>query len=831
MSGFIFLRGLYLELFEEDLVQTTMPHVDSFTDVSCRTGNLEFACFHCHQNTKSPLFESEHSELKGKPFCCVGCLTVAKILCVKGLSDYYSLRESSGWMPRRSPAMFREKNYSYMDTQNFLNDYVVKTETGRKIQFYLEGIHCLACLWVIEKLPEIIPGLKSSYLNLEKNVATFDLIESLKISSLADELEHLGYRPHPLKNSLESENKKKEAERWDLLRIGLAAAGANNVMIYAISNYVGAEGSLKNIFEFLTILFALPVLLFSAFPFYRNAYYSLKSRQLSIDFPIALSLVLGTSMGVYQWFYHTGDNYFDSLTSLVFLLLLSRYFLKRIQEQALATRDIHYSFTQDSFKKMNDTKSSSFEVVSYSDIQKGDLILVEAEDGIAFDGVVVKGAPTLNLALLTGESQPVRVADGQTVWAGTQNREDSFIMKVTAMGEESRLGHILKMVEQGQNKRAPIVDDLQKVSKWFLLVLITLSGIFLLYFSLNENIFLGLEKMITLLIVTCPCALAIGAPLVFMTALEQAQQEGIVVKGEEVLQRLESVKSIVFDKTGTLTKLESKVRLPPYFFEQNVEELVCWYALFEKSKHPQALVLKKTFLDLLSERKYVLPATQSLYKYKEILGEGLECEFEGNLWSYKKNVFKKGESVIGEVTFSEVLQPGVEKMLWTLKKRGYQLYLFSGDKQISVEKISQRFPTLFTKAIGELSPERKKKLIKELDHPLMIGDGANDAAAFTHAYVGLAVNGSVEMSLRAADIYLLRTDLSLIPRLLKHAQRSLQLLRQNVVISLSYNLVSVTAVALGWISPIFAAILMPLSSLSVVGSTYIGKYLRRDIWK
>ena len=298
-------------------------------------------CIHCDQDVVTAFYNQDSTD-EG-PFCCRGCLTVYNVIHSKGLAEYYEIKKNVSFFKKRAPVEIRSAQYSFLDDEDFLKEYSYFSNNNQQtMEFYLEGIHCLACLWIIEKLPEFINGVHSTKLNMSRSVVSVILKDDGKFSRVAHELENLGYRPHPLKMNQDSQDFKTKEERAALLRIGIAGAASGNIMIYAISLYAGAGPLYAGYFNLLTVLFAIPVLTYSAFPFYRNSWVALKNKSLSIDVPISLALIMGAVMGIYNMFTGINENYFDSLSALVFLLLLSRCFLKAIQEMGLGITDLHF---------------------------------------------------------------------------------------------------------------------------------------------------------------------------------------------------------------------------------------------------------------------------------------------------------------------------------------------------------------------------------------------------------------------------------------------------------------------------------------------------------
>jgi Cu2+-exporting ATPase/Cu+-exporting ATPase len=689
------------------------------------------------------------------------------------------------------------------------------------MEFYLEGIHCLACLWLIEKMPEFVPGIYTSKLDLDRSVATVILKDEGNFSAVGREFSQLGYRPHPLKRNQNVADLKIKEERSALLRIGIAGAATGNIMIYAVSLYGGASGDYAQLFNALTVAFAIPVLTYSSFPFYKNAWDAIRNKTLSIDIPISISLIVGAIMGVYNLIIGIPDNYFDSLTALVFLLLMSRYFLQKIQEKGLSASDLHFFYQTESVLK---AEGDDFREIHPRFIKADDILKIRPGEFIPADGTVLKGVSNLNNSLLTGESLPIKVSVGDKIFSGTQNIDREIIMKAESVSEDTRLGRLLRNVEHGWAHRSQIVNLTNKVSKYFTLAVFILSAILFVKLYQSHDFKHALEGAITLLIVTCPCALALAVPLTFTRALSKAGEQGIIIKSDEVIEKLARIKNVYIDKTGTITHgklkiIDFKTLRPSHI---NVEEII--FNLEMRTRHPVAVALMD-FIKGSSCRSLEVD------DYKEILGSGVSGNINGHFYEIKKaGIFENGE-LIATFEVQDTVRADSKEALRKIMLNGVDVKILSGDKKEVVEKIASEVALPVTNALSNLSPEEKSRLIKSTQGSMMIGDGANDAIALSHAHVGVAVLGAMDISLRAADVYLTTPGLVPVEKLFTLSQETMKVIRRNLVLSLCYNSLSVAAAFMGFINPLVAAIIMPVSSLTVLLSTLSGTKKMRDLWK
>lgn len=783
------------------------------------------SCVHCDEIAVAAIYGDGDLE-KSRPFCCQGCLTVFTVINHKGLGSYYDIKNQSSLFKRRSPVEIKSSEFKFIDDDEFLNEFSYRSLHGeRTMEFYLEGIHCLACLWLIEKLPEFLLTVVSSKLDLDRSVVTVVLKDGGRFSEVAREFNHLGYRPHPLKKNQDAANLKIKEERQALIRIGVAGAAAGNIMIYAVSLYGGAEeGEFAQLFNALTVAFAIPVLTYSSFPFYKNAWQALKTKNLSIDIPISLALIVGALMGIYNLIVGIPENYFDSLTTLVFLLLLSRYFLQKIQERGLSAQDLHFFYQSESVLKADELNPGQFKEVHPKFIKVDDILKIRPGEFIPADGVVLLGSSNMNNSLLTGESLPVKVNVGAHVFSGTQNLDQELVIKALKTQDETRLGTILKNVEHGWAHRSKMVDLTSKVSKYFILTVFALSAVLFLYLFLQGDTKHALEQSITLLIVTCPCALALATPLTFTRALSKASEQGVIIKSDEVIEKLAGIKNVFLDKTGTITYGKLQVEEFNILKEPAiaVEDLI--RNLEADSRHPVAQALVN----------FVKGSNCRVYHVRdrlERLGVGVSGFIEDRFYEINRDGIFEDNIKVADFKLADAVRSDTPTALRKLQSHSVSVQILSGDRPEVVQKIAQEISLPADQARSELSPEEKSQLIQSTPHSLMVGDGANDAMALSQADVGVAVLGAMDISLRAADVYLTIPGLEPVEKLLTLSKETMKVIRRNLVLSLLYNSLSVLAAFMGVINPLVAAIIMPLSSLTVLISTVWGTKRMRELWK
>lgn len=775
-----------------------------------------FQCVHCDEQALVPIYLPQDCD-QNLPFCCSGCLTVYEVLKEKGLSKYYDIKRASDAFKSRAPVEASRSSFLYLDDVTFQAEHSYRNPDGlRVIDFYLEGIHCLACLWLIEKLPDFVDGVRGSKLDLEKSVASMTISDTGKFSAAARELDRLGYRPHALSRSEDAKLLKTKEERSYLKRLGVAGAASGNIMIYSFSLYSGADESIGRIFNILTVLLALPVFTYSAFPFYQNAWTALKNKTVSIDIPISVALIMGGVMGVWGLLNGYKENYFDSLTALVFLLLLSRYFLRKIQDKGLSASDLHYFYrTESVLRKTGD----EFEEVHSDYVRVGDVLKVRCEEFIPADGTVLEGDSLINNSLLTGESLPDHVRAGHKVFSGTQNLGSDLLMVVEKTSKDTRLGGILRHVEQGWASRSRTIDLTSEIAKYFTFAVILLSVFLFLFLLPDQGAAMALSRALTLLIVTCPCALAISVPLTFHRSLSLAAQNGVIVKSDEVFEKLAKTSWIYLDKTGTITL--GQLQIENFWGDEHAIDVL--YSLEMKSRHPVA----KALVDFTRKKG---ARGLEVFDFQEITGKGVEGLIDGRLYQIICGELFCENQVLARFDVRDGIRSDSRDIITRLKARGYGVSVLSGDKTEVVHLLAAHVGITHVNTHASMSPEEKVTKVKE-PHSVMVGDGANDAMALESADVGIAVSGAMDIALRASDVYLTTPGLSGVENLLILSKETMKVVKRNLALSLLYNSLSVIFVFTGIINPLVAAIVMPVSSLTVLFSTLIGTPKMRSLWK
>jgi len=788
-------------------------------------------CAHCTLPVPEGLIEPGADN----QFCCNGCKAVWNILHANGLDGYYAVRDAVD--PEAQPTASTTGTYEELDDPAFQAACVEFLPGGQaQSELLLEGMHCAACVWLIERLPKVVDGVIESRANIRRRTATIRYHpEQVKLSQLARALDRLGYAAHPARGAAAREARLKEDRKF-LIRVGVAGAIAGNVMLLAIALYGGALDGISttwsNTFRWYSMGLGLLSLVWPGRVFFIGALAAIRTRTAHLDLPIALALTVGGLWGSYNTITGTGEIYFDSLSILVFLLLVGRWVQHRQQRSASDQVELMLTLTPSSATKVNDDGSTSR--VPIEAVEVGMLVEVAASESIPADGTIETGRTNLDTAFLTGESRPTPGLVGDQVVAGATNLTSPIRVRVDAVGDSTRVAKLMHLVASATADKAPIVRVADRIAVYFVFSVITLSIITLVYWTLRANLSTGIELATALLIVTCPCALGLATPMAMSIAMGRAAKAGILVKSAAAIEAMAKPGTMILDKTGTITKAQMRIvdaRCNPDLLAQAA-------AVEAHANHPIA----KAIADSTDP-----DSTYTVTDIRQSPSQGISAMVDGHPIEIGSPSFidashpldaqssaavadMLAQSLTPVVIFSDALGLGVlgigdpvrddaPESIARLRDAGWSLQLCSGDHPQIVHQVAKQVG--INHARGAVSPEAKAERVKALrscsPRPIvMVGDGINDAAALASADVGIAVHAGAEASLEAADIYLTAKGLAPIVALASLAKHTMRTIHIALVFSIAYNLIAVVLAMTGEINALIAAILMPISSLTVV---------------
>lgn len=783
-------------------------------------------CFHCGQ----PI-EKERISFDEHIFCCNGCRSVYEILNVNHLTTFYALNKNAGTRP--DP---RAGEFDYLDTPEIFERVTDFSEGGTTVvTFKIPVIHCSSCIWLLESLPKLNPAIRHGQVNFTRKTlqVTFKE-EEIKLSAVAQFLNSLGYKPVI---NLQTADKKPDAlDKSLLLKLAVAGFAFGNGMFFSYPEYaselLGTTDfwieTYKPLFRFILFLLSTPVVFYSASDYFKSAWYGLKHRVINIDVPIVLGILVLYFRSIYEVFTDYGPGYFDTLCGLLFFMLLGKVFQKRTYSALSYDRD-YKSFYPIAVTRV--AAGGVQENILLSDIRVGDRILVRNQEIIPVDAVLIQGEGNIDNSFITGESSAVPKKPGDRIYAGGKQTGAMLELEVIKDVQQSYLTQLWN--KEAFRKKETGLDTLTNtISKYFTLAILLITAVAAIYW-----IGIDREKMYqvvsAILIVACPCALALSGPFTFGHIMRILGRNQFYVKDTLTIEKLAKINTVVFDKTGTITHHRKNavqyVGTPLSDAEQHDLK-----SILKNSGHP----LSKALYDHLDIADEYLPVTN----FEEVSGKGYTATVRGNRYRIGSATFNgqpktqletavylsKNDHYLGRYIFTNEYRTGLADTFAQLKPR--DLYILSGDNAAEEQTLRNMMPTAPNMAFDQ-SPEDKLEFIKKLQesqgaYVAMLGDGLNDAGALKQANVGIAVADDTNSFTPASDVIMAGNRISDLPKYFQLTRDAMQIVKITFVISLLYNVVGLAIAVTGHMSPLVAAILMPVSSITVVFFTSAATWLR-----
>ncbi len=816
-------------------------------------------------------------------FCCAGCEVVHDAIAANGLEQFYALRETA------EPARTTEHDYTELDDPAFQRLHVEATPGGQaRAALYLEDLRCTACVWLVESVPRCLAGVSEVRVDLGRSRA--DVVwdpAATSLAQIARYLDRIGHPPHPYRGLARDALRRRE-DRALLIKLGVAGAAAGNLMLLAIALYAGLFGGMSRtdtgFFRWASMCVALPALGFAATPFFRTALGALRARRLHLDLPLSIGILAGLGWGSANVIRGVGEIYFDSLAMLTFLLLGARWIVLRHQRRASTAAELLLSLTPSRAHRLDPERFAELATaatagpaidVPIEAIAPGDVVRVLVGEVIPVDGEIVAGRSAIDLGLLTGESRPVDIEIGHAVCAGTVNIAAPIAVRATAVGEDTRVGRLVARIER-LSVHAPIQRLVDRIAGRFVAVVSSAAVLTLIGWSLaglagahGASIAAGAEHAMALLIVTCPCALALATPLAVTVALGRAARRGVLVKGADALERLATPGTMFVDKTGTLTA----GRLAVVTWRGDVDAAALAASVEAGSNHPVARALcahagpAAAAQDIHEELGRGVTATVRGHPAGIPSGQGgggplpparsialghrivvgapawvrQRCKSRPVIEGWIAELAERGETpivvgcdgaMIAVAGLADPIRDDARAALGELARLGWDVQLLSGDDERVVRRVGGALGVPWSHCHGQVSPEDKVTAVVQAGRRgpvVMVGDGVNDAAAMAAASAGIAVSGAAEIAIEVADVYLRSPSITAIAATAGGARDTLATIRRNLKFSLAYNLVAGALAVAGVIHPLIAAVVMPLSSLTVLASSLRSRAFRDSI--
>ncbi len=776
--------------------------------------SLTSKCYHCGE-----LCVDESIEFDDKPFCCNGCKMVYEILNENDLCGYYDLQNSPGINLKNRN--YKEK-FAYLENTEIQNKLLnFSSEHLNKIVFTIPSIHCSSCIWLLEHLNRLREGVLNSRVNFVRKEVALDYDPTqISLKTIVELLATVGYEPEiNLQNVSKSKSKKENRKLY--LQIGVAGFAFGNIMMLSFPEYFGFEGlddSVRTFITYFNILLSLPVVFYSANGYFISAYKGLQQKYINIDVPIAIGIIALFLRSLYEILSQSGPGYLDSLAGLLFFLLIGKWFQSRTYESLSFDRD-YKSYFPLAVARVSEKGN---DMVQITELKEGDLIEVRNQEIIPGDAELISESASIDYSFVTGEAEAIQKNQGDYIYAGGRQVGSTIRLQIKKAVSQSYLTQLWNNETFGEENAYDSLID--KISKYFTLVVLAIALIASVYWYFMEPSHI-LNAFTAVLIVACPCALSLATPFTLGNAMAILGRHKLYLKHMNVLEKLWGISSIVFDKTGTLTKNEAS-KISFVGDELSADEMQLIASVVAHSTHP----LSRAIASFLSDIELI----KDVKGFKEIEGKGIlaiindipiylgSASFVGAQEPGQQKeasiVFIKiGEDQKGFFRVTASYRKGLKSLINQLQKT-FKLSVLSGDNASEEKNLAALFGAK-TDFVFNQKPEQKLAYIANLqskEEVLMLGDGLNDAGALKKADVGFAVTEDVTAFTPACDAILYGKNLTSLDKYLRFAKQTKKVILISFAISFLYNFVGLSLAVTAQITPLFAAILMPLSSITVV---------------
>ena len=783
------------------------------------TPQLDAACYHCGDPCPTTKIRVED-----KHFCCQGCKLVYEMLHEHELCTYYDLEANPGisLKSRRDEGAFAYLDHAEIEA-SLLS---FKDESTAKVGFYLPQIHCSSCIWLLENLYRLRDGISGSRVDfLKKEIQlTYDP-QVLSLRELVALLASLGYEPEINLNDLQGQ-KPRRNHRHFYYKLGVAGFAFGNIMLMSFPEYLGLDETqfpeFRQFFGYLNILLVLPVIFYSATVFFQSAWVGLRERFLNIDVPISLGIVVLFGRSVFEIVTQTGAGYLDSLAGLVFFLLVGRWFQNKTYDRLSFDRDYKSYFPISTTRKEAGEESS----VPITQLSAGDTIVVRHQELIPADALLLSEEAQIDYSFVTGEARPVRKKAGDLIYAGGRQVGPAIELTLVKNVSQSYLTELWNHEAMQEDRASKLTQFIDLIGRRFTLAVLAIGTIAGIFWWATDSVGMAVNVFTAVLIVACPCALALSSPIILGNTMRVLGRLGFYVKNTQVIETMTALTHVVFDKTGTLTykHTDGQVKIDG---DLQAYECDLVATLARQSTHPMSRAIEqvlKTDADL------------PVQSFAEHTGQGLVGEVDGRQvhlgnWALidaaGSNIPPKDTrgtwimidgQLKARVSMPQRYRSRLSEVLAGLRQHS-GLSLISGDNDREAEALAELMPA-GTAMHFDQSPQDKLTHIAELqaqgERVMMVGDGLNDAGALRRSDVGVAVSENIDTFSPACDAIMDARRFEQFDDILRYTRNSMRLVRGGLILSLLYNVVGLAIAVQGLLSPVIAAILMPLSSITIV---------------
>ena len=785
------------------------------------------SCFHCGLPVHTGDAFTATVLKQSRVFCCPGCQAVAQTIVAGGLESYYQHRSESSTNPEALPGVLPDE-LLLLDRADIQKPFVSSTGNISETRLLIEGITCAACGWLIEKHLKQLTGVQEASLNLSNHrlLISWDA-EQINLSDLLKTIRYIGYAAHPWQADAVSEQMQADNRRA-LRKLGVAGLLWMQVMMASMATWpefnIDLSEGMDGLLRWVSLILTTPIVFYCSSEFFTGALRDLRTRHLTMDVSVSLAIAGAYAAGIWSTFTGQGDLYFDAAGMFALFLLSGRYLERRARERTTAATTQLVNLLPASCLRL--TADGSNERILLSELQQGDQILVPPGHLIPADGRILTGRSSIDESLLTGEYLPLTKTPGDTVAAGTLNIEGPLTIQVVALGEETQLSAIVRLLERAQSLKPRLAELADKVAQWFLLsVLLIASIVGVIWLQIDSS--RAFWVVLSLLVATCPCALSLATPTALTAATGSLHKLGLLITKGHVLESFQQVDTVIFDKTGTLTegKLTLKRILPrAHLNEQECLELAA--ALESHSEHPIARAFGRSNIAAAH-----VTSAPGLGLEGSVRGKLLRIgrpDYVSELGNYPAPpmpsqdgqwlLLGDTEQALAWFALDDKLRPDAPALLATCRARGWDVLLLSGDSSPMVQQIADELQ--IEDARGGLTPDDKLQVLKELHrqgrHVLMLGDGVNDVPVLAAADISIAMGSATDLAKTTADAILLSNRLSSLVSALTIAKKTRRVIIENLGWATLYNGLVIPFAAIGWVTPVWAALGMSVSSLLVV---------------
>lgn len=772
-------------------------------------------CSHCRLDFD----EKQMLEKDGHFFCCTGCEAVFELVQSKGLGDFYERLGKNSLEP-----------VNFKQNLGVFDSFVRPTNEGfSEIHLVIDGIFCAACVWLNEKILIEEQGVIEASVNplTHKARVVFDE-RQVSLKRILTLIQSIGYKPSAY-DPLKQEQKALSTKREFYSKLVVAVACVMNVMWIAVAKYAGffslMDAQTKDILNFAEFVLASPVLFYTGSAFYKNAYFSLKHGQISMDFLVIFGASLAYAYSLWAMFSRGGEVYFDSVAMIICFVFVGKYLEVLVKKHATDTMDGLNDFLKGEILVFNGKEFAPKDAYA---VQVGDIIQLKTGDKILIDGVCVRGEASIDSSSLSGESEPVLVQAGTNINSACVVLDGSVEYRALKPYAESKLSQIISLLELSQKPK--IQSLVAQIAVYFSrsVLAVALLCFCFWYFVRESGAEFALINAISVLIISCPCALALATPISNLIALFQALKLKVLFKSSDKIEDLSKCDYAVFDKTGVLTDFKLKIARYELNQKANLNEL---FAFINLSNHPVSASIREFLQEKVRDKKHL-----EFSAVKEIRAKGISArlkndEFIGGNAQFLQEcgikmsqkfsdthfVFAKNGEILAHFEFESVLRAGANELVSYLKKIKMPIKMLTGDNEKAVQKVASKLG--ITDFTAFCLPESKMQVITTLSQKhkvLMVGDGVNDALALQNAAVAVSLKQGADLAAQNSDIILLKNDLHALEQAIRLSKKTFIIIKQNLAFSLCYNALTIPLAFVGLINPLVAAASMSLSSVVVI---------------